>query len=144
LPASREPDQTTAFLIDALWQFWREWRLISHPVRKGEITPEQYWLLKRLARRGPMNISELAQGLGITNSSATTAAQRLEKSGLVVRERQQSDERIVLVRLTDTGREVLQRWAQRQRQALAELLAPLSPEERASLLHLLQKLLPRT
>jgi len=127
-----------------LWQFWREWRLISHPVRKGEITPEQYWLLKRLARRGPMNISELAQGLGITNSSATTAAQRLEKSGLVVRERQQSDERIVLVRLTDTGREVLQRWAQRQRQALAELLAPLSPEERASLLHLLQKLLPRT
>ncbi|MDN5362452.1 MAG: hypothetical protein PWP70_1499, partial [Moorella sp. (in: firmicutes)] len=87
MPSDHGPDNITGPLIDACWQFWRQWRQASHPVRKGEITPEQYWLLKRLLRGGPMNISELAGGLGITNSSATTATKRLEKMGLVARQR---------------------------------------------------------
>lgn len=141
MPSDHGPDNITGPLIDACWQFWRQWRQASHPVRKGEITPEQYWLLKRLSRGGPMNISELAGGLGITNSSATTATKRLEKMGLVARQRQKDDERVVLVTLTDAGRQVLEGWAGEQRRALADLLTPLNREERVALLHLFQKII---
>ncbi|MGI9863100.1 MarR family transcriptional regulator [Moorella naiadis] len=130
----------TGSLVDALWQFWRLWRQVSHPVRKGKITPEQYWLLKRLKHAGPLTIGELAEGLGITSSSATTATKRLAKMGLVKRDRQKEDERVVTVDLTDTGREMLEQWASEKRAALASLLTPLTLEERRLLLELISKI----
>lgn len=129
----------TSSLVDALWQFWRLWRQVSHPVRKGKITPEQYWLLKRLKHAGPLNIGELAEGLGITSSSATTATKRLAKMGLVKRDRQKEDERVVTVALTGTGLEMLEQWANEKRAALANLLTPLTLEERCLLLELIRK-----
>ena len=134
-------DSVTGSLIDALWQFWRKWRQLSHPVRQGEITPEQYWLLKRLKCAGSLSVGELAQGLGITSSSATTATKRLSKMGLVERKRQQEDERVVVVKLTRAGQEMLERWADEQRAALRELLSPLSLEERTLLLGLVRKII---
>ncbi|MBE3582485.1 MAG: MarR family transcriptional regulator [Thermoanaerobacteraceae bacterium] len=132
-------EEITSSLVDALWQFWRLWRQVSHPVRKGKITPEQYWLLKRLKNEGPLNIGELAEGLGITSSSATTATKRLAKMGLVRRVRQKEDERVVTVELTSGGLEILEQWASEQRTALASLLTPLTLEERISLLKLIRK-----
>ncbi|MEW8958584.1 MAG: MarR family transcriptional regulator [Moorella sp. (in: firmicutes)] len=132
-------EEITSSLVDALWQFWRLWRQVSHPVRKGKITPEQYWLLKRLKNEGPLNIGELAEGLGITSSSATTATKRLAKMGLVRRVRQKEDERVVTVELTSGGLEMLEQWASEQRAALASLLTSLTLEERISLLKLIRK-----
>lgn len=134
-------DSITGSLIDILWQFWRKWRQLSHPVRKGEITPEQYWLLKRLKSAGSLSVGELAEGLGITSSSATSATKRLAKMGLVERKRQQKDERIVVVKLTKAGQAILERWANEQRETLRELLSPLTPEERALLLELIRKVI---
>ncbi|QGP92143.1 MarR family protein [Neomoorella glycerini] len=135
-------EEITVSLVDALWQFWRMWRQVSHPVRKGKITPEQYWLLKRLKHGGPLNIGELAEGLGITSSSATTATKRLAKMGLVRRVRQKEDERVVTVELTSAGLEMLEQWASEQRAALASLLMPLTLEERILLLKLIRKVNP--
>lgn len=139
MTAKQDVDELTISLVDALWRFWRQWRQASHPVRKGKITPEQYWLLKRLKHAGPLNIRELAEGLGITSSSATTATKRLARMGLVKRERQKEDERVVIVRLTSAGQEMLEQWADEQRAALASLLTPLTPEERALLLQIVRK-----
>ncbi|NPV28801.1 MAG: MarR family transcriptional regulator [Firmicutes bacterium] len=139
----RDSDSLTERLVNAFWQFWQQWRQAAHPVRKGKITPEQYWLLKRLKRTGPANVSDLAEGLGITNSSVTAATKRLEKMGLVARRRKIEDERVVEVSLTEAGQAVLEQWASEKRQAMAALLAPLSLEDRALLLELLKKLLKR-
>ena len=98
--AEENLDNVTIRLVEALWQLWRRWRQSSHPVRKGKITPEQYWLMKRLEHAGKLTIGELAGGLGITSSSASTAVKRLEKIGMVRRDRQKQDERIVAVELT--------------------------------------------
>lgn len=138
--AEENLDNVTGRLVEALWQLWRRWRQNSHPVRKGKITPEQFWLMKRLKRSGKLTIGELAVGLGITSSSASTAVKRLEKIGMVQRDRQKQDERVVTVELTPVGLETLQRWAEEQRSALAELLSPLTLEERSLLLQLVEKL----
>ncbi|MBX6342046.1 MAG: MarR family transcriptional regulator [Thermomicrobiaceae bacterium] len=113
----------------------------AHPVRRGEITPQQYWLLRQLWKRGPLSIGELAGTLGISQSSATTACQRLEKAGLVTRRRQAEDERVVQVALTAEGAERFAAWRQRRRAAIAELLGALSAAEQEQLQRLVERIL---
>lgn len=132
-------------LVEDLLALWRLLRINTHPVRRGEITPEQYWLLKLLNKRVELSIGELAEVLGVTGSSVTTACKRLEKSGLLKRTRQADgqDERVVLVTLTDQGREQIEAWQQERRSELSKMLAPLSAEEQAELQRLLERILER-
>ena len=127
-------------LVEDLLALWRLLRASTHPVRRAEITPEQYWLLRLLHRKGPMSISELAEVLGVTGSSITTACKRLEKAGLVKRERQGDgcDERVVLVMLTPQGIEQIEAWQQERRQMLSHMLSPLTQQERDSFFRVVQ------
>jgi len=61
----------TEKIADALWQIWRCWRLTSHPVKQGKITPEQYWVLHILHRFGPQRIKDIAVRIGTGSSSVT-------------------------------------------------------------------------
>jgi DNA-binding MarR family transcriptional regulator len=130
-------------LVEHLLALWHRLRVNTHPVRRGEITPEQYWLLKLLKQRDQMSIGELAEGLGVTGSSVTTACKRLEKAGLLRRERQVDgqDERVVLVTLTPEGHAQLESWQQERRAALVHMLSPLTPSEQAELERLLERIL---
>jgi len=128
-------------LIDDLLGLYHQIRRASHPVKRAETTQEQYWLMRRLHARGAQSIGELADSLGITGSSATTACKRLEKAGLVVRERQLDDERMVRVSLTGEGRERVAAWQQQRRELLAHLLAPLDGHERDELHRILSHML---
>lgn len=127
-------------LVEDLLALWRLLRASTHPVRRAEITPEQYWLLRLLHRRGPMSISELADVLGVTGSSITTACKRLEKAGLVKRERQGEgcDERVVLAVLTAQGVEQIEAWQQERRTMLSQMLSPLTQQEQDELQRLIE------
>lgn len=130
-------------LVEDLLSLWRLLRVNTHPVRRGEITPEQYWLLKLLNKRGELSIGELAEALSLTGSSVTTACKRLEKAGLLRRERQADgqDERVVLAMLTARGREQLEAWQQERRNALTQMLSPLTPSEQEELQRLIERIL---
>lgn len=132
-------------LVEDLLALWRLLRNSTHPVKREEITPEQYWLLRRLRRFGSLSIGELATSLGITGSSATTACKRLEKAGLVLRERQRQgdggDERVVRVQLTQRGIEQLEAWQQERREVLSRMLEPLSRQEQDELQRLVERVL---
>jgi DNA-binding MarR family transcriptional regulator len=133
-------------LVEALLTLSRLVRRSASPVRRSEITPEQYWLLKRLERHGPMSVGALADELGITSASVTTACKRLEKADLVRRTRQpgSEDERVVLVSLADRGREQLAAWQDERRAFIGSLLTDLGDDERAQLLRLLERMLTST
>lgn len=128
-------------LIDDLLSLYHLIRRASHPVRRAEITQEQYWLMRRLHCHGAQSIGELADALSITGSSATTACKRLEKAGLVIRERQMDDERMVRVSLTEEGRERIAAWQQQRRELLGHLLEPLDKHEQEELQHILEHML---
>jgi DNA-binding MarR family transcriptional regulator len=68
----------------------------------------------------------------------------LETSGLVKRSRRPSDERVVEITLTDAGRDKVDSWRLRRREALRELLAQLEPGEREELARLVGRLLSLT
>ncbi|AEG15737.1 transcriptional regulator, MarR family [Desulfofundulus kuznetsovii DSM 6115] len=131
----------TEKIADALWQIWRYWRLTSHPVKQGKITPEQYWVLHILHRFGPQRIKDIAVRVGTGSSAVTIAIKRLERDGLVCRRRGTEDERVVTVHLTEHGQAVFHAWRQERHRVLSALFEPLDGEEKRLLYGLLEKVL---
>ena len=114
---------------------------LMRPLRHTDMTPEQYWLLRRIQSTGPHSISELAQGLGITTGSATVACKRLEKAGLLIRTRQTEDERVVHVSLTEQGQSQINMVREQRRASLTHLLQVLDAQEQQELQRLVEILL---
>jgi MarR family transcriptional regulator, organic hydroperoxide resistance regulator len=130
-------------LVEDFLILWRLLRRSAHPAYRGEITLEQYWLL-RLLRQTPgdgLSIGELAAGTGVGQSSITTACKRLEKAGLVSRKRDTQDERVVRVSLTAEGVAQIEQWRQAKRAALTHLLEPLDVDERRTLELLMRRVI---
>ena len=124
-------------LLQVLWQRWRS----ASPVKKGAITREQYWILRMLSERGRMKIKDIASGIGCTAGSASIAAKRLERAGLVKRERGEKDERIVTVTLAKKGVKKLDSWRRGQLVSMSALFEPLSAREKRVLHGILEKAL---
>src|SRR4051794_23102227 len=68
----------------------------------GELSRTEVGLLNTL-KGGPRRITELAELERLKQPTMTTLVQRLEQDGLVSRERQADDGRVVLVNLTHAG-----------------------------------------
>ena len=79
----------------------------------------------------------------MTGAFPRPIGKRLEKAGLVKRERQGDgcDERVVLVVLTPQGVEQIEAWQQERRQMLSHMLSPLSQQEQDELQQLIERVL---
>lgn len=75
-------------------------------VRGLKLSINELHLLEAVRKGGERGstISDIAARLSITLSSVTVGVNKLERKGLVVKCRDKSDGRVVLVRLTETGR----------------------------------------
>jgi DNA-binding MarR family transcriptional regulator len=71
---------------------------------------------------GPRRITDLAELEGLAQPTTTQLVKRLEEQGLVRRERQRDDQRVVLVWLTDGGRRALEDLRARVHAALRAYL----------------------
>jgi MarR family transcriptional regulator, organic hydroperoxide resistance regulator len=65
----------------------------------------QATLLCRLFLNNGMTQSEIAEQLSVQGATVTNILQRLEEAGLVTRQRDSEDNRLVRVYLTETGRQ---------------------------------------
>lgn len=75
------------------------------------ITYPQYLVLASLWEEDGRSIGAIADRLSLEPSTVTPLVKRLAAAGLVLRTRNQRDERQVLVRLTDEGRSMQARTA---------------------------------
>jgi DNA-binding MarR family transcriptional regulator len=89
--------------------------------------------LATLERSGPSRLTSLAVKEGVTQPAMTQLIGRLQESGLVNRDADPTDGRVVQVRLTDEGRAMLARRRTVRAERLTEILARLSPDEQAAL-----------
>jgi DNA-binding MarR family transcriptional regulator len=76
-------------------------------VRMG-ISMAQLHILYTLQRSGEMPMSRLADVLHVSLSNATGLIDRIEERGFVERTRVPEDRRVVLIRVTDAGRRMLE------------------------------------
>ena len=68
------------------------------------LTASQVSILLLLDRRGTMKVSDISDDLAMINSNVSNICSRLEKAGLVVRNRLKDDQRVVNIELTDDSR----------------------------------------
>ena len=127
-------------ISDLLLVLWQRWRSAS-PVKRGAITREQYWVLRTLSERGKMKIKDIASAIGCTPGSASVAVKRLERAGLVRRERREKDERVVTVTLAKRGAKKLDSWKGEQLVSMSALFESLSVKEKQALSDILEKAL---
>jgi DNA-binding MarR family transcriptional regulator len=89
--------------------------------------------LATLEREGAQRLTGLAALAGVTQPAMTQLISRLEDDGLVRREADPADGRVVQVRITDKGRATLARRRAGRAAKLAVILTQLSPEYQAAL-----------
>lgn len=94
----------------------------------------QVRVLSVLARRGAMNITGLAQAVGIIASSASRLCDRLEATGLLDRKANPDRRREITVSLSSEGRRRLQAFTQARRDDFEPILERMSATGRAALL----------
>jgi DNA-binding MarR family transcriptional regulator len=98
-----------------------------------DITLPQFRMLIVLAGRGPLRAGVLADLLDVHPSTATRMADRLVHARMLDREGNPDNRREVIVRLTDTGRRLVDDVTRRRRAEIATIVARMDPQPRASL-----------
>jgi MarR family transcriptional regulator, 2-MHQ and catechol-resistance regulon repressor len=112
---------------------------------EGSITAQglgisDFMVLEVLLHKGPLTISAIGEKVLLASASMTSAIDRLEKRGLVKRRSCNSDRRIRLVELTDSGRVLIEEIYARHEKDLEVVTAGLCDEERRVLYEGLKKI----
>lgn len=92
------------------------------------ITPPQFTALLWLNDEGEMTIGDLSQKMYLACSTMTDLVDRMEKSGLVERVRDERDRRVVRIRLLKKGREIIGEVMEARQAYLAQVLSRFSEE----------------
>ncbi|NYD40525.1 MarR family transcriptional regulator [Nocardioides panaciterrulae] len=103
-----------------------------------EITLAQHRVLVLLASHGRQQIGDIAAELRINPSNATRHCDRLQKLGLLARQRSTEDGRVVQVALTEAGRRVVDAVSDARRQEIARLIEEMPVDERSAVLAALE------
>ena len=112
----------------------------SQPVLAAGLSPSHFGVMETLYHLGPLKVSELADKHLKSHNNFTVVIDNMEKQGLVRRERDQQDRRVVMVHLTPEGRERIEQVFPAFVRAVAEDMQVLSPEEQEQLSALLLRL----
>jgi MarR family 2-MHQ and catechol resistance regulon transcriptional repressor len=99
----------------------------------GDLTPRQLGVLESLYHLGPMRQGEISAKLLKSGGNITLVVDNLEKHGLVRRERDKNDRRVVVVSLTKAGRELIGRVFPNHLADIVEEMSILTPEEQETL-----------
>ncbi|PRY01657.1 MarR family winged helix-turn-helix transcriptional regulator [Allonocardiopsis opalescens] len=119
-------------------------RMIAEALRSLGLSYGDFDVLNTLRRRGEpagTKPTELARSSLITSGAMTARLDRLDRLGLVRRERDPDDRRGVLVHLTERGERVAEQALDAVLAADERFLAPLDADRRAQLAAILKPLL---
>ncbi len=104
------------------------------------LSGSQRIVLRALLSSGPCPVSEVANHLGVTLSAATGLVDRLVKSKLATRDRDQADRRVVWVKITADGEAAVQAAEARRRAAIRKLVRDLTGSDLSQLCDILERL----
>lgn len=108
--------------------------------RAGFSSLSDFAVLEVLLHKGSQPVNTIGEKVLLTSGSITTAIHRLEKKGLVRRERGPEDGRVVLVHLTDSGRELIETAFNEHARNLDQLFEVFNEAEREQFAALTRKL----
>lgn len=103
------------------------------------VDPGTFWLLKTIAHRGPLRITELATLTHLDTSTVSRHVAQLQRNGLIDRTPDPADGRAQLVAISTLGQGQLDEAFRRRREILADTLDGWASEDVAEFERLLSK-----
>lgn len=97
-------------------------------------------VLEYLKTKGPQPVNTIARSMMLTSGSMTTAIDRAESKGLVTRERHPDDRRIVVVSLTESGKDLIDSAFEKHAAHLERLFSVFNREEKIEFARLVRKI----
>ncbi|UJW59874.1 MarR family transcriptional regulator [Bacillus sp. A116_S68] len=97
------------------------------------ISQSRLELLALLFQVEEINQSDLQKKVNIDGAAVTRHLKQLEAKEIVLRRRKPEDNRVILVRLTEKGRELIESSKNEKERFMKEMLANVSAEERSML-----------
>ena len=105
---------------------------------EDEVTLPQYRVLVLLSGRGAQRALDLADQLGVTQSTVTRMCDRLERKGLITRDRPRDNRRVVITTITSRGRQLVDAVTRRRRTEIKSILRRMAVEDRVALVPVLR------
>ncbi|HEY3315468.1 MAG TPA: MarR family transcriptional regulator [Bacillota bacterium] len=123
-------------------------RLVSIIIRKRGrdilqdfvVTPPQFNALLALDHHGQLTMGELCDHLYLACSTATDLVDRMERNRLIERERDQSDRRVIRLKIKDRGREIIAQVVSARREYLAAVTKSVGEGEKERLIQALEQI----
>ncbi|MBS2969086.1 MarR family transcriptional regulator [Metabacillus sp. KIGAM252] len=97
-------------------------------------------LLLKLYETGEINQSTLQKKVNIDNAAVTRHLKQLEEKGIVIRRKNQEDNRFTYVSLTEDGRERIASYKEEKKRFVTNVLKGFTVEERSLLLKMLTRI----
>ncbi|MBB6455072.1 DNA-binding MarR family transcriptional regulator [Salirhabdus euzebyi] len=105
-----------------------------------ELTGDQFLTMRYIQKNEPCTSSDIANEFGIVKSAVTAQVNRLYEKGLIERDRDSDDRRIVYLRLTTEGKTLMKEGTDKLYEVLGEILSNFDKEEMTFFIWQLQKL----
>lgn len=139
---SRERDK----IID---EIFNDFKLLQRTAKRGMRLPQghvvpsmaQLEMIHIIAQRGLVTVKEIAKHMGVSGSAITQFANHLVKAGLIKREHDANDRRIVNISLSKTGLDNLDRLEIHSKEHMVSIFEPLTNEELKTLRNLHRKII---
>lgn len=107
-----------------------------------DLTTPQMKVVLLLFLNGPMHMSALASGLGVSLATTTGVVDRLVERSMITREELKEDRRVVLCRLSEQGHALVNRMWTSARSRVKELLEVVPDSKLVLIEEALQSLVP--
>ena len=132
-----DPIETVEELAQELM---RQLDLLSGSKVQEDISYGQYKVISVIHNQGPISVGNLGRFTGTAQSTTSEMVARLTKAGLVTKVRGPYDGRVVMVELTEQGRQLMKRRRKRVREAYQSLFSKLASDEQNGMVSALRTL----
>ncbi len=114
--------------------------LSEHGISRGRFRVMVYLSMEEMLGNEAPSPSGIAENLNVTRATMTDLLDGLEREGIVERRLVGRDRRAQAIHLTDEGRRLFDKLVPPLAERIAQIFAPMTPEERQTLIGLLSKL----
>lgn len=112
----------------------------ANELYKGKITLPQFLILDFLNRQGESQMTHLANFMHVTTAAMTGIVERLVRDGYLVRVYETKDRRIIKVKLTSKGNELVKRINQQRQRMIIKIFGNISEDDRKDYLRILMQI----
>jgi DNA-binding MarR family transcriptional regulator len=107
---------------------------------KGKITLPQFLVLEYLYREGPSKMSRLADFMHVTTAAMTGIMDRLVRDGYCLRVYEPQDRRIINIRLTTRGQDLVKKIRQQRRNMVIKIFGKIAERDRLDYLRIIMQI----